>query len=129
MKSISKILAFYFLLGSVFPNTDFSQITRMLNLCDHFNQHKQEKNLQNQPFSFTEFLISHYTQPDQHQHPNGHCHQNLPLHQLGHSADFVSIQIPFIRSSEMATRLPRHMVHTLINANDYIQAVFQPPVV
>ncbi|MCB0651978.1 MAG: hypothetical protein KDC85_11940 [Saprospiraceae bacterium] len=121
-------MALYFLLGSAFPNTDFSQITRILNLRDHFNQHKQEKNSQNQPFSFTEFLTSHYTQPNQHQHPNGHCHQNLPLHQLGHSADFVAIHIPAIKSVKIATRLPRHIVDTLMNANDYIQAVFQPPV-
>lgn len=129
LKVVAKILALYFLLGSFFPNTDFSQMTKMLNLLEHFNEHKEETSKDGEPFSLIKFLDQHYTQANDHQHNNGHSHQKLPLHQFGgFTADFVAQTIPYISSFEFEIGSALLAGIHQWNSYEFIQPVFQPPV-
>lgn len=42
MRGIAYILAFYFLVGSLFPQTDFSQLVRLADTYAHFEEHRAE---------------------------------------------------------------------------------------
>ena len=79
MKPIAKILAIVFLLGSLLPRTDFSQLTKLKDLTDHFQLHVEVARLADQEVSLRKFLYDHFANPNSHQHPGGE-HQQLPLH-------------------------------------------------
>lgn len=122
-------MALYFFLGSFIPNTDFSQLTRIFNLVEHFQQHRQETDAAGESFSFNRFISEHYTQTNHHQHPNGHCHQKLPLHQFGgFTPDFVAQTIPSITSNELGENNPLLIGMSQWNSYEFVPSVFQPPV-
>lgn len=130
MKLIAKILAFYFFLGSIFPNTDFSQLAKVFNLCEHFVEHKQENKTDDGfTISVVSFLADHYSQCETHRHSSGNDHQNLPLQQLNPSADFVFNKIPLTKNIELHNSGSK--IHFTNNqfSRDYHQSIFQPPVV
>jgi hypothetical protein len=124
LKTTAKILAFYFLLGSLFPNTDFSQLAKVLNLCEHFNEHK--KDAVEQSVSLMDFLADHYANQG-HQHSNDSSHQNLPLYQLGHSVDFVVFHLPAITLAEQIVPNKVSIACAQAISTDYSVPVFQPP--
>jgi hypothetical protein len=128
LKSIAKILAFYFLLGSLFPNTDFGQLTKVMDFYQHFTQHQQENDDECLAFSLHSFLLEHYTNSSHLQKPNGHSHHNLPLHQVGHSVDFVFISWPSVKSIEITTNSQQHTLYKEAISCNFTQSVFQPPV-
>ncbi len=122
-------MALYFFIGSIFPNTDFSQMTKIFNLVEHFNEHKKENEKKGESFSLVKFFAEHYTQTGHHNHSNGHCHQKLPLHQFGgFTADFVAQTIPFISSPEFEKNSPLLAGIYQWNAYEFIPSVFQPPI-
>lgn len=78
MQLTAKILALYFLLGSFFPRTDFSQIAALPDLYDHFQEHRKEVIAKGASLSFLDFLQQHFISPDGHAHQDN-SHQDLPL--------------------------------------------------
>jgi hypothetical protein len=73
---IAKILAFYFLLGSFFPKTDFGQLITLPDLYQHFQEHRQEAFSSGQDFSVWDFLQNHFLDTNSHE---DNRHNDLPL--------------------------------------------------
>lgn len=83
MKAAAQILAFYFLLGSLFPGTDFSQLSKLCKLLEHFELHLQTATQQGQALRFSAFLLDHFSGEASHEHGDaGQSHQELPLQSI-----------------------------------------------
>ena len=80
MKFFAQILAIYFLIGSILPGSDFSQLEKAPAVWEHYKLHQQLAAESGGKFSFTDFLTTHFLYPYSHQHNDcGNSHQNLPL--------------------------------------------------
>ncbi|MDH3652335.1 MAG: hypothetical protein OEQ53_21780, partial [Saprospiraceae bacterium] len=56
----TRLLALYFLLGSLFPQTDFAQLLHLPEALHHFQQHLNEARSTETPFSIWTFIRDHY---------------------------------------------------------------------
>ena len=79
MKLTANILAFYLLLGSFLPRTDFSQLLKLKDLQEHYQLHQLEAKLAGVAFTLQEFLYDHFIQPDGHDHEGENDHEGLPM--------------------------------------------------
>ena len=82
-------LATYMFVGSLFPQTDFGQLTKIGNVFKHYKIHKAEAELNREDVSFLGFLKLHYLQPAGHDEDSGHDHDSLPLLSLNSSFSFT----------------------------------------
>ena len=79
LKLTANILAFYLLLGSFIPRTDFSQLLKLKDLQEHYQLHQLEAKLAGIEFTLQEFLYDHFIQPDGHEHEGEEDHESLPM--------------------------------------------------
>ena len=79
MKFGTYILIFYFFIGACIPKNDFSQLLNIYDLVEHFEEHQQEALAVGEAISFSEFLLLHFFETEQHQHDSDNSHDNLPL--------------------------------------------------
>jgi hypothetical protein len=131
MKSIAYMLAFYFLLGSLFPGTDFSQLIRLAHLLEHFELHQQHAAQRDQSLSLAAFLLDHFWNPDRHEPGDaGHHHQDLPLQ----SVQNFPLVLPEHHDIWRALELPSQHAAAQFSDDEtclptgYCGAVFRPPV-
>jgi len=84
MRYTAIILSGYLLLGSIFPASDFCQLSRIPFLLNHFQEHQALAADKGEELNFLEFLSIHFYQTGEHpdSHP-GSEHQDLPLQHLG----------------------------------------------
>jgi hypothetical protein len=74
-KIIAITLSFQILLGSLFPRIDATELAKIGELIEHYQEHKSSEN---QDLSFVDFLIMHYSPSSNHTKTAKHSHQNLP---------------------------------------------------
>lgn len=129
MKAAAQILAFYFLLGSLFPGTDFSQLSKLCKLLEHFELHQQTAAQQGQALSFASFLLDHFSGEASHEHDDaGQSHQELPLQ----SIQYFPMVLP--KHSSLLALLPHKPATTLFIAEEdampsgFCSTIFRPPV-
>ncbi len=76
MKRIIAItLSIQILLGSLFPRIDATELAKIGELIQHYQEHKATEN---HNLSFIDFLIMHYSTTSNHTKTAKHSHQNLP---------------------------------------------------
>src|SRR4051812_9729015 len=78
MKLASLLLAFHILLGSLLPHADYTELTKLPDLYEHYQTHLQRSGGQ---LSLASFLLMHYA--DRH-HQQSENHEKLPF-QHSHS--------------------------------------------
>jgi hypothetical protein len=129
MKAAAQILAFYFLLGSLFPGTDFSQLSKLCKLLEHFELHQQAAAQQRQTLTFTTFLLDHFNGDASHEHGDaGQSHQELPLQSL----QYFPMVLP--EHSSMLALTPHKPTTSLFIAEEdampsgFRGSIFRPPV-
>ena len=66
MKIVTVILVFFLFWGSVMPNNDFRELSKISHLIEHFNEHSKKTAL-----SFFYFLNMHYGS-EKEKHKDGH---------------------------------------------------------
>ena len=127
MKAAAQILAFYFLLGSLFPGTDFSQLSKLGKLLEHFELHQQEAAATSETLAFSTFLLDHFWGQHRHDHHDD-SHQELPLQSIQHFPLVLPAHHPVLASG------PEQPVAALVIAikevrpSGFCGAVFRPPV-
>ena len=89
MKVTALLLAGYFLLGSLLPRTDFSQLWHLDDLRRHFQQHVAEAEAAGEVLSYRKFFYEHFINPDQHEQDHPAEHDALPLHSISSSVTFL----------------------------------------
>lgn len=131
MKLATQILAFYFLLGSLLPGTDFSQLKKAPAIWKHYQLHRQLAAEAGHEASFSGFLSSHFLTPGSHQHNDGgQSHEDLPLksvHVL--SPVLPSGSIPFPLRPLPVFYNPAAAHGGPFSGALYAHAVFRPPIV
>lgn len=90
MRSLVLLLTAYFFLLGLLPQLDGSQLTRVGQLWQHFDQHRTELTDTGGELSFLDFLYEHYLAPEQHDHPDRSQHEQLPFQHFG-SVTYVTV--------------------------------------
>ena len=99
-RMFAKFFSFYFLLGSLLPGTNFSDLVRIPDLVDHYQLHVEEAALICEEYSILNFVNDHFINPDKHtQKGHDQDHQDLPLHNISPSllmhCDFSLFELVF----------------------------------
>ncbi|WP_210461951.1 hypothetical protein [Rufibacter roseolus] len=82
--------AVYLLLGSLLPNSDLHELSKISDLLQHYQTHIAL----NGQLSFTEFLDMHYQGSENTPSEN---HDRLPLKQMGNSAYDYFVAMPLLQ--------------------------------
>lgn len=107
---VAVVFAGWILIGSLLPGFGIDQSSRLSDLVQHYQQHREE----DPGISFIAFLDMHYRAGSDHQkHPN-HSHQHLPG--CGHSA---SVYAP--ATVRLVAPLPVHIL-TVSNVDFFRRA-------
>lgn len=125
MKATARLLALYFFLGSLLPGSDYSQLTRLHSLFEHYQDHQQWAAEQGQPMNFSAFLLEHFLDADGHEDSS---HQDLPLKHLNHF-DFMLAQAP-LAALPYSIALPSLRVLPLSSlglSSSFLDSIFRPP--
>ena len=115
----------YFLLGSIFPNTDFSQVGSIVDLFKHYQEHKLE--LQDPSLSFFTFFKMHFIQPESHDHPDQDHHEDLPFHQISTSIDLISISTMLAVVDPDSKIQSDNFIVKSLSSFDFLEQVYRPP--
>jgi hypothetical protein len=83
--------AAYLFLGSLLPNSDLHELSKISDLLQHYHTHVAL----NGQLSFTAFLHMHYQ--GEENTPSDH-HDRLPLKQMGNSAYDFFVAMPMLQS-------------------------------
>lgn len=128
MKITALILASYMFIGSLIPNSDFSQLARIPDMVKHYELHQEEIANLDVEFSFWEFLIIHFISPNDHEHDGDDEHKNCPFQSFCFSITFVfsntSIFIPEIDVPLYSGNL---FYENAFYLNGFVTTEIQPP--
>ena len=130
MKLLALILTLYFLLGSLLPGTDFSQLKKAPAVWKHYQLHQQLAAESSQDVSLFDFLYAHFLYPDSHQHDDGgQSHQELPLKSIHIFSQILLSNTITITSAPLVAAcyqlIPHH--HSFSGAT-HDGAIFRPPI-
>ncbi|MFK7982988.1 MAG: hypothetical protein AB8G86_23615 [Saprospiraceae bacterium] len=129
MKIAALLLAFYMLIGSFIPRTDFSQLVYLGELKEHYQEHKAEAELQNLSITLFEFLYQHFIDSNQHADvDHEEDHHQLPLQTMN---GFVDLMIPtsFLLDFEWSTTifLPTISYQSPFYLSGFLSNMVHPP--
>ena len=127
MKVFAMVMAVYFLFGSIFPRTDFSQLAKVPNVFKHYECHVAESIAKGETPSFSGFLMDHFfgSLDEDHKDPS---HHQLPLKSMGLDFQFVlSKPIPF-RVKAPVIKSEKHFYTRSLQGKDFSDSFFQPPI-
>ena len=117
-------------IGSLIPNSDFSQLTRVPDMLEHYELHQQEVMNLNIEISFWEFLKIHFITPDGHEHEGNDDHQNCPFQSFCSSITFALTTANFSFSEKQAPASQGKLSY--LNAfylNGFVSTEIQPPTI
>jgi hypothetical protein len=75
--------------GSLIPNSDFSQLKHIPDLMAHYELHLEETAQLNIDFSVWSFLKIHFVNPNGHEHEGNDSHKNCPFQSFCSPLTFV----------------------------------------
>ena len=129
MKITALLLAFYMLLGSFIPRSDFSQLAHIGDLRAHYLQHQAEANLQNQSITFLEFLYIHFIDLTQHaEGDHEEHHEELPFQSINLGISFLltNMVLPVLVEIE-PTLSPSILYQSPFYLVGFYPSTLQPP--
>jgi hypothetical protein len=128
-KYIALFLACYILLGSVLPQMDFSQLTRLGTLRTHYLDHVDEAEALGESCHLADFLYEHFicNHDDHEEEDRKDCHKDLPLNGINSSISpclFVGIS----SSLEINSPISKAPAFGSVSPHaGFLTGVFQPP--
>lgn len=129
MRALTHMLALYMLLGSLFPGSDFSQLSRIPSLLDHFAQHRQLAEQTEDQLSFLQFVHMHFYQTSKHADaPGEHDHQSLPLQSISVHLEFTYSVFSLPEICCPATETQSAFAYQAPEGSNYATTLLQPPI-
>ena len=114
--------------GSLIPNTDFSQLTRIPDMLEHYELHQEEFADAEIDFSFWEFLRIHFVSPNGHEHEGNDGHQTFPFQSFCSSITFVfSAATVFISETAPPISSGKLFYENAFYLNGFVTTEIQPP--
>lgn len=129
MKITAHILLIYFSIGACIPNCDFSQLLKLGNLMEHYDEHQEEALAIGETISFSEFLYIHFIDGDEHQHENEDHHENLPLQNITSPITFyLAINLPSLNTTTKVFTKTVLPFYPSILQDELASNIFHPPI-
>jgi len=119
-----KFFIVFIFLGSLLPNSDFHELSKISSLLQHFQELATKTNNQ---LGFIDFLKMHYACSDEKETEK---HNNLPFKQMGNSAYdyFVSTPVFQCQQTLLVFTPEKHFIHSdLIISGQFTGSIWQPP--
>lgn len=129
MKASAIILAFYVFVGSLFPQTDFSQLPKVVYAFKHFRQHYQQEAVAGKNVSLWKFAELHFFNPKKHEAGHEQQHTQLPLHSINTvfaTAEFHQHILPELSLIKTFTSI--FSFDQSMNLPGFLSNIFRPPV-
>ncbi|WP_299823726.1 hypothetical protein [uncultured Pontibacter sp.] len=115
----------FIFIGSLLPNSDLHELSKIPTLLQHYQQHRQSANWQ---LSFSDFLKMHYACSAEQQTAGEH--DSLPFKQMGNSAYDYFVSTPVVQHpTDFIEQMPLVLTHHLHTApsNLFDGSIWQPP--
>lgn len=129
LQSTALFLAFYLLLGSCIPRSDYSQLGHLADLRAHFLEHQAEAIEAGETISFFDFLYIHFIDTNQHTDTNHEeDHQQLPLQSFNSVVSFILSADAFL-DCKLSTSTPSFTVayQNLFYLSGFLKNNMRPP--
>ena len=124
----ANFFSFYFLLGSLIPGTNFSDLIHIPDLVNHYALHMEEAALLNEDYSLLRFINDHFINPDKHtQGEHDQDHQDLPLRNIA-SSMFITCAFSMVEITVSHAELNVNFSYFLAEAPGCDKPIFQPPI-
>ena len=115
-------------LGSLIPNSDFSQLKHIPDMIEHYELHIQETTQLNIDFSFWTFLKIHFVNPNGHVHEGNDSHKNCPFQSFCSPLTFVFTASNLFSSEGIApVSLEILSYENAFYLNGFVSTEIQPP--
>ncbi len=115
-------------LGSLIPNSDFSQLKHIPDMIEHYEVHLEETAQLNIDFSLWEFLKIHFFTPNGHEHEEDDSHENCPFQTFCSSLTFVFSTSNLFFSEEISPfTLEILSYENAFYLNGFVSTETQPP--
>lgn len=128
MKALVYILSFYMMLGSLFPQSDFSQLPKVMYAFKHFRQHCQQEAQAGRTVSLLKFAELHFFSPNEHGAGHEQEHSQLPLHSINSSlsvAEFHPYFLPELAVIKTVTSI--FSTNQSLDLPGFLSSIFRPP--
>lgn len=127
MKIFAQFMALYFLLGSLFPWTDFSQLAKIPNLFEHYECHMAEAAAEGENPVFTDFFKEHFfgSINKEHQDPT---HHQLPLKTINIDFQFVISKVLAIQFKKIVVKRNHSFGTQSLFGSDFSTNLYHPPI-
>jgi len=111
------------------PGTDFSQMSNMLYMVDHYQLHVKEARDAGVEFNLADFIYLHYISPDGHSHDSPVDHDKLPLKHVSCTACICEHNAMQLNTQDYASA-DFEFTFSYINPVDRIHSsiLIQPPI-
>lgn len=118
----------YFFVGSLIPQGDFSQLTLIPDLFEHFEVHQIEARAAGEEITFLEFLTEHYIDTEGHDHDGEDEHPCMPMQQMSSGFQYLLIDFDFPMSEPtLQDSQRRSMTSVILHSSDYARIMDRPP--
>lgn len=124
MKFRVLFFAFFLFIGSLLPNSDLHELSKISFLIQHYQGHQDQSQGQ---LSLLEFLKMHYQDA---RHMKSENHESLPLKQMGNSPFDYFVSTPAVLCSQQLPHFPLPIQYILVDqqvADHAAGSIWQPP--
>ena len=128
MKITALFLAFYIFLSGLIPRSDLSQLAHIPDLISHYQLHQKEASELGNVFSFWDFLVIHFINPDDHLEDGKEEHHNLPFQSFHHLVIFIFSTFDQLHfNSKVPVANDEKDFQNVFYLSGFLTAVFHPP--
>jgi hypothetical protein len=124
LKFRALFFAVFIFFGSLLPNSDLHELSKISTLLQHFQVHQEKYPEQ---AGFLQFLQMHYQDV---QHMQSENHDNLPFKHFGNSPYDYFVNTPVIQSPASVAVLKPQVVYILFDPakpESFSGSIWQPP--
>ena len=124
MKFRVLFFAYFIFIGSLLPNSDLHELSKISFLIQHYQGHQDKSPVK---LSFLEFLRMHYKDA---QHMKSENHERLPLKQMGNSPFDYFVSTPLVLCSQQPPVFPLPVQYLLFDQlvpDQSAASIWQPP--
>ena len=128
MKCTAVFMAFYLLMGSLIPRTDFRLLLHLADLAEHYELHQKEAATLGEETSLSEFFCIHFIHPDGHEHESSD--EPLPCQSATFNAPVVLAAPQINTSSTSEIELPLSGSPSYLDqfhSDGYVLVIDHPP--
>jgi hypothetical protein len=123
MKLASLLLSFHILLGSLLPHADYTELSKLPELYEHYQLHQRQSNGQ---LGLTDFLVMHYTDRE-HQQSEDDVQLPFQHHHSCTAIVFYFLPTFYFQFTPLLLKVSVGFCFQSRCFSSYLSSIFQPP--